>query len=783
MLSKSTASAVLALIMAPSVSAAWTHGVSDYILDSSKQACVATTQVRNNADLTLIFPRDKKSLPIVRVTEKFSNFLNGKKYLGVRFLDQTTGLKVHGFPVKSGRTQYYYMVPKSSTDFKAFMTYIRAKGSMKMLKLFNDKGQIKANSVEFSLSGSTNATNAIKSCLGSTTFLSDSQSRLIDVLDKYKNDAVAGNPGTNQDSINRRGSNMVNSLRRVMQEGDRLEPLESELSTLENNERYVELKKSYETNTAVYNTQKKIVDTLTDNQNFYDNADEIIADFNAEIARLETLIGRLEAERGQISDRLDVIEEEIDRQQVVVNRKRETRDTRSQELLNIRSLLSQVNTDISNASIELGQKEERLRNLQLDVRPLRQNLRIAEGRYRDRDRLKREARTRLFDRYGRPDALRNSISDAQGKADSARAVKKVNVAIKSTVGSILAKTREIEGIDKSMAKVSTKISCLEKLIADGGEQASGKVCDTKVRGSLADTLQRIKGRRAEQQTKRDSKVSSLNEMISGISAPSNGRRILQAIGSLKSCNISDVKDCRTKAEAVKVLAEGRIASNNAVIIENDKKAKEASAKLAAFEKAFEENVRGLDDKLREEVRAASAALRSNEIEIDRTIDRVDFLERELSVLGRSQARLSGQLGSAQAAFSSADAIYEDTVARLEEYKRSVGYQQILNRQSVVIRQISQNGESLKVNKRSLASSIARKERVAAEVDTYPARITDATEKRDTADQVLNDIGPEYLELDEDVTRVRFAYNRVVRLLKPDLIRYQAEFKTVIKNLF
>lgn len=446
--------------MAPSALAgifgAWEQSVGTYDLDTNKTACIAkTVGVKKNSELMLIFPKDKTSLPLIRM----NNLNRWKQYIGASYGQGSNKLK--GFIVKRGRQQSYYLMAPNAAAFESFITTVRAKSSMQALKLFDDRGVLKANPADFSLSGSTNATNAIKTCLGSSSFLSATQKSLFSALQRFNNTRPLS-ISRDISGLESRGMRIFSALRNIISRGGEMQRLGEDLRRRESNTRYKEIKPIYVKNSDIKSTQTQIIGTLNSNQDFYDQAGELISKVEASISQTQERIELLTTQRTALEVSISEANQTLSTLQVDVDSANRNLSQNRSDLSIAQKRLNDLNAQSSNLSNEMKALERSLAEMNGQRRLLNQAIFEAENRYNNRNNIARQIENDIYARFGgTPRQLRESLDLANADLRREKALKDKSVELSDIIDETLTHLVQIPAINRRLKSINDDLACYQ----------------------------------------------------------------------------------------------------------------------------------------------------------------------------------------------------------------------------------------------------------------------------------------------------------------------------------
>jgi chromosome segregation ATPase len=845
--------ATMIMAIAPSALAgtfgAWEQTVSSYDLDTSKTACIAkTTDAAKKSQLTLIFPKDKTSLPLVRI----NNLNRWKQYIGATYGQGQSKLK--GFIIKRGRQQSYYLMAPNAAAFESFINTVRAKSSLKALKLFDDRGQLKAHAAEFSLSGSTNATNAVKACLGSSSLLSSTQKSLFSALQRFS-DVRPASITRDIGGLEARGLRIFSALKAVVSRGGEMQRLGDDLRRKENNPRYKELKPIYKTNNEIKTAQSQVIRTLESNQSFYDQSAELIATVDTTIQTTQERIDLLSEQRVTIERSISEANQTLSTLQVDVDAANSSLRSHQAQRTAAQRSLNRLTEQSSALTSEIRGLERSLSEMVGQRRILNQATYEAQNRYDDRHNIARQIENEIYSRFGgTPRQLREALEIANSEVKTSTALKNKAEELNGNVANSLSHLEQIPGINRRLKSINEDLQCYqssnpeelascvqkavnsakaekEELKKERDAVAANRCkrlfgigrgdCKRKRDRSVANfntqiqqiqaeinalnariqviaetgkdperraTVEKLKQQRKNLVAKRQSLLSKAHTEIQSMRIPNsrndrNPRRsaVFSKVNELKACTPVPRKTCLGVAKVANESMIKLAAQSKATEERNRNKVRDINTSITNMENALRRDVDGLGERLRQEIDNANTRYENNETKISQS-------DRSIQSKTITRDSLSTPISNARSEVRAKEALVASSTSRLEaerrkvqDFKDQVGYNSMLSANSGLISQITSNTASLRKSESELNRLSTRQSQIAAEVHTYPERLSTATLLNDEATRIIQNIGSEYEGLDRGVRNVRSQFERLYAALKPSLITFQEQIKTVFSK--
>jgi chromosome segregation ATPase len=755
--------AVILATLAPIASAnasAWSNGTGTYELDRSKQACTAITKTRNQ-HLIFNFPKDGIGFPIIRVFNRIRT-----PYLGVATTINGQKFRAFAHRPDGSRTESHYFMPESTQQLKDFISHVKAKSVLQTRLLMMQGQTLRYAPANFSLSGSTNAMNALQRCLGGQ-LISNSQKSLIKVLKKYENSARAER-GTNDREVTLSyGDRIFQALRRVNEDGHLFEPLERSLKKQENNPRYHSLKKTIGTQRAIVRRENKISTTLLDNQDFYGRADSIIADLRNTIKSEKSELVSLKSEKKALMVKINSANAKINVLMVDVNRANDIVGSTSTRLSQSQNELERQEFRLSSLNSDIRRFSNEIRNLESQTETLEQELERTSRRYRNRAQIRANKEREIEQRFnGTVADLENSIATIQRKQRN-------QTNKKQKVQAISQKASRIVSILDGFAGIKAKIVEKRALI----KELKPNKADPKVQKRI----EKLKAKIVDLKARRDNKLAKVAAVIAEINIPNNAGKNFAAAITLKQCAPTAKAACLNKA-------------NKAIVGMNELQAK-VTTNLGNLQAQLSQQQRSLG-----EMNNALAGLANLENRLLRRKDEArqaysnntqSISDYEYSLRERQSTRddvkdtitsLYSEIGRKQARLDNARAELRAAQRVVTNFKTSVNYDSMLANNRRLASTISNTQRSLSSHQSQLTSNLDRQLSISKEIDTYPTRIATAQKNEVAAQAILNKVAPEFNALDSKLRNTRSEYQRVLGNVAGPLKTFQSYYKAVIKNI-
>lgn len=464
-------------VMATSYHGDWRSSERRHDFKHSIETCVAETTTSQGI-LTLAFPKDRNNFPIIKIRAR--SFAN-KNYIGAHF--RMTGQPtLYAFPMGEQEKQTLYFIPSSPEQFDEFIHTLRAQSSLRMLKFFTTNEGVKAHALDASLKGSTDATNKVLKCLGSRSFLSSAQKDLLRSYNLYFNQApVHPTPNAETFRFLGYGEQMFENLEDISSDIAPLFNYTVAKNKITNDPKFQQWKVQVPRNQKIYQTNNQIVVSLSDNLNFFQNADQQIQD-------LVEANANLSVDNTALSNRINVLDTAIaaaDEVLVGLYAKESQANTKYQAAI---SNFSAQQTRVQTTASALSELEQRLQARELELKnrnaeshSLKIEMDHSANDYRNRDRIRRDIESQIYQKFGgSPQKLQNDIDTFETRKQRSTQVKDRAMNIKKLAQEIVESAKAIHTMNRSYRNANEQLNCFQGIqVGTGLANCVQKLIDEK----------------------------------------------------------------------------------------------------------------------------------------------------------------------------------------------------------------------------------------------------------------------------------------------------------------
>lgn len=275
---KFTPAFVFFLLTTQIASANWTFSEKPYEMDDTKSACTASISTDHN-DLELSFPKDGRGFPIVKMTNKFN-----RDYFGARLFLSRDRIRFIGKD-DNGNIEFY-MVPQTAQELETVIALIKRDRKLTIEKLYSNRGRFATGSGDFSLRGSSAALNKVQDCLGGQ-FLSQSQENLIKEINKRSFVSLPDDLGVDYSKYMELGKKVIEGIQNWEKRTVDSQEAQQLVEEKKQGEEYLSLKAEKKKQDGIIKKAQDRQKVISANEDFFNNADQIIADLESELSKKE----------------------------------------------------------------------------------------------------------------------------------------------------------------------------------------------------------------------------------------------------------------------------------------------------------------------------------------------------------------------------------------------------------------------------------------------------------------------------------------------------------------
>lgn len=792
--------------------AAWTFSEKPYDMDSSKEACVAEITTQHN-DLEFNFPKDGMGFPVVKMTNKFD-----REYFGARmFLDRS---RIRFFAKDDSGQIEFYMLPQNAAELETVIEIVKRNSKLTIDKLYNKNGRQDSGSGEFSLSGSSAALNKLKDCLGGT-FISSAQENLIQSVNQRASRNLNIDLGLDYGKYMDLGRKIYSGIQGWEAGNQALQEAVGALEEKRNDPEYKELSRMNSLQEGIISRANNRIGEIQDNENFYANSSEIISGLESDKANaeseergLETSVASQESEVSRIEGLLSSLESTLSVREGEVSQA-------SARAESLRGQIETKNGEISDIEAVLSASKRRENSLISQTRSLREAREEAKFRSDNSRTIKRDLEESLYRQYGgRPFEIELKIDGLNEEIKRLTAEAEVFARYQEEVEDVAELAERISSFNPGIERVETELNCFKssqgaesarcletskraieatirnleqakrgheqnrckRLFGIGSKKCkqkrdaairrlTGEIQEANVEKAAlleririiqttgedpqrAQTISGLEARLADLKGKRRQAIEATERKINSIRRP---RRRVAVLEGVLNCKPNANRTCeRIATEAASRLEAMAVEANR----NSDNLVNERTAEVRNLENLNSDlrtKVDGLETRLFEEYRAASAAYDSNLAEIDS--------ERML------QSRKGGELETAQIRVGSLREELGRANFNLREAQdnRDGAAQDIANLKS------SENYD-LKVS--NLEADKAKLERTSQLVSSLGRRITAAKQRVSTIEGERDQYANEISNLQTSIQDAE----GILAQIKPELDALNAEIQTLANEV-